>query len=494
MARDVEVEVDVPVQSTGAADARRGWDGLTDSVRRNADQFRKTLQVFNDIRRLGGAAFQAVSRAVTDLVTSAVKFRAVGDPMVAELKGMQRGVELLKARIGDALLPVLQGLGRALAPVIKQVTEWVVENRALIGVRVTEWVATIANSMASVLIPVTQKVIGAFKVMKTAVAFLDVKNVFDKSEMSAYVAQWARLGAELVHDEKAASALSKTIVDLTDKFVKQAIAAAKASTAGGSSTTEEQAARIKGRLEAQAKAEERLHALREDHFNDRHRWALEIDQSQQRDAERTKAIADRAKEDNDALVKTVHDSLIGAYQASGDAAGAAFALMATGAMKTGEAMQQLGIAMASSIIDAATTSVTAYAASAGAAAAFSQAGIPLLGPFLAVAAAGLVGSFVKGLLSQIPRAQYGLINQPGAQRGRDSVMARVEPGEAVVPLPQMARDRSSGVADYDGRSGGRGGGLVINVNQSVPIGEADQARMIRRSLAPALARLGLVGA
>lgn len=66
-----------------------------------------------------------------------------------------------------------------------------------------------------------------------------------------------------------------------------------------------------------------------------------------------------------------------------------------------------GKAMLLALVKAARAAVMAYAASAAAGGASSQAGIPVIGPALAVAAAGTLFGFVEALVEKIPSARGG---------------------------------------------------------------------------------------
>lgn len=82
------------------------------------------------------------------------------------------------------------------------------------------------------------------------------------------------------------------------------------------------------------------------------------------------------------------------------------------------------------VIQSAKTAVISYAASSAAAGAFSQAGIPVVGPILATGAAALLFGLVEGFLSDIPAmAKGGVV--PGVDRGRDSVLTMLRPNERV---------------------------------------------------------------
>lgn len=90
----------------------------------------------------------------------------------------------------------------------------------------------------------------------------------------------------------------------------------------------------------------------------------------------------------------------------------------------------------------ATANVTATAAEAGAGAAASQAGIPIVGPVLALAAMAAMVVAVLGLTKMIKFASGGPVM--GGTPGSDSVPALLTPDEYVLPVNVVRAIRASG--------------------------------------------------
>ena len=170
------------------------------------------------------------------------------------------------------------------------------------------------------------------------------------------------------------------------------------------------------------------------------------------------------------------------------ATGAAFESMVSGQATVRQAFGQL----AKDVIGAAAAKAAAEAASA-------VAGIPVVGPFLApAAAAGMLG-LVKGFLSLVKFADGGVVT--GGSPGKDSVGALLTPGERVLTVEQnksfttlMRRGPRSGTAAASSMgmasggevsAGGRGG---INLTFAPRIESLDLPTQDQRKRA--LLRLG----
>lgn len=129
-------------------------------------------------------------------------------------------------------------------------------------------------------------------------------------------------------------------------------------------------------------------------------------------------------------------------QSVGGAISGLFQNLASGTMSLGEAMIRVLQQVIQMVIQMAIKSVMANAAEAGAKASKSQAGIPIAGPALAVAALATVSGAVLGLLSMIPSAHTGFMsdqaeitrrmmqNMPGKSSGTEGLM-RVKQGETI---------------------------------------------------------------
>jgi len=158
--------------------------------------------------------------------------------------------------------------------------------------------------------------------------------------------------------------------------------------------------------------------------------------------------------------------------------GDAFAMMITDSDNAGKHMTM-------AVIDAAQAAVMSYAASAAAAAAFSQAGIPIVGPILAVAAAGIVFGLIRAFMSKIPSYATGGV-VPGVDTGRDTVVSGLRPGERIFTPEQNERMVKA-------LESGTGGGVHVHNHTVMPPASAETTRQVRQvtKIQSRLRRLGM---
>lgn len=144
--------------------------------------------------------------------------------------------------------------------------------------------------------------------------------------------------------------------------------------------------------------------------------------------------------------------------------------------------EDAGTAIARAMVRSAQVAVMAAASSSAAQAAFAEAGIPIIGPALAVAAASMVFAVVEGYMSRIPTASQGR-KYEGGVANQDSIYARVMPGELTL-TKEETRIYEMG--------GGSGAGVVVQLSmptQTTFPDEAALARHLNKVVGPTLQRL-----
>jgi hypothetical protein len=167
-----------------------------------------------------------------------------------------------------------------------------------------------------------------------------------------------------------------------------------------------------------------------------------------------RSLAENQKEYN----KELRDS-ISLGQQWGGVVGGAFSRIVTGQGSATEALAAIGQMMIQQITSLAITSITASAAKAGAESAASQAGIPVIGPALAIAAMGTMFASVMGMASRVPSAAEGWDLPAGGP-----FLTRLHSREMVLP------EKYADVI----REGGMGGGITLNVGGVIDSGSLER--------------------
>ena len=144
----------------------------------------------------------------------------------------------------------------------------------------------------------------------------------------------------------------------------------------------------------------------------------------------------------------------------GDALGTSLAGVIDGTKSLGTAFAGMAKSVVSSLIEMAIKTITTYATVGAGAAAFSQMGIPVIGPFLAVGAAAAAGALIMGLMANIPKAAGGYDIPTGI-----NPLVQAHGGEMI--LPEKYADVLRSMADKTGGKLGGGqaqGALTLNIN------------------------------
>jgi len=126
------------------------------SVRSVADKAKNAFSVFggamakvNQGLELGRKLWGAMRIAISDNVREALAFRRAGDPVLDWFAQMKRDTRLLRAAIGDALIPVIQTLAESLGLVGDGAQRWVQANRRVIATGVLGWAIKLAKALTT---------------------------------------------------------------------------------------------------------------------------------------------------------------------------------------------------------------------------------------------------------------------------------------------------------------------------------------------------------
>jgi hypothetical protein len=152
------------------------------------------------------------------------------------------------------------------------------------------------------------------------------------------------------------------------------------------------------------------------------------------------------------------EQLTAAGERMGQTLGAAFVGLATGAKTFGQAVTEVMQQIVQIVVQAAIKQITANAMTAGSGAAASQAGIPLIGPVLAISAMGAMITAVLALIGNLTSSRGGY-EVPG---NVSAALGILHPNETVLPA-----DLSMGLKDLIRGGGGVSGGGTTNNNFTI---------------------------
>lgn len=470
---------------------------LSEKAKKGFDVMGNAITVVNQGLEIGKKAWELMRVAVGDTIAEALRFRRAGDPVLDWFSTMKRDAELLKAAIGDTLIPVVQGLAEGLGIVGDGMRQWIQANRRMIATGILEWTIKLAKSLVKgvgfaviqvgrawagwqQIIGVVQLGIGKFLSFATKgfVGLLEaarsVASAFGRDELVATIdeAQASMMGLAKGFDEfgnegadgalqasiefgklerkvqnftgVTLAKLDQTYVDTLDKIAK--------SNTGVTKTVEEQKAateELQGVVEA---ISARRIAMIEK------RAALEESimlSLAEKEEERLTELADRYSEVFTGIAEGIGSAVEGVFQDTEQAARLmeeAQQAVSEGAVDAHEKMAAAQEAQADvasnaaktvlmAVIDAAMGEVAAYAITAGAGAFSSMAGIPIVGPALGAAAAaattGAVMALGAGLKALVGGMADGGVITTGPA-GRDSGIFSLMRGEQVMSVGERA--------------------------------------------------------
>ena len=412
--------------------------------------------VFNQGLDLARRTSEFLQRTFDLVVQKSLKFRGLSDPVVKAFKDMERSSEVLAASIGDILIPILIGLKGNVGDLNKGIVGWVRSNRRVIATGIVEW----ARDLSLVIVDGIAKGIilaaESWQTFNAAVGFVQelVNEFFDfvldniKPVIEAIAGMASIVGVSTENVNKLISTADDLGL-LSDEFEKSAAKAAEIVVVTEAQAESLKAFAISTRDAVLKPIEEiskralkairttRLSSIktREEQLQDLEKVNQAIEASSRRRINaiemQSKLQEDLARSADAAMQKSKETALEVATAIStsfGEAVGGIIA----GTMDIREAFGSMLKTVINSVIQIATKMIIANAATAATGAASSQAGIPVVGPALAVTAAAAMSAFALGFLN---RFQAGGEVVGGIQ-GRDSVPALLAPGERVLTVDE----------------------------------------------------------
>ena len=125
----------------------------------------------NQAMELGRKALNFFRIAVTDTIKTALNFRKIGDPAIDAFKNLERNAQILRARLGDVLIPLAQGLMDAFNHVGGSVVDWINANRKLIATNLADWLRDIGT------IAVTSVAAGVLQISRAWSGWMEIIGV-----------------------------------------------------------------------------------------------------------------------------------------------------------------------------------------------------------------------------------------------------------------------------------------------------------------------------
>jgi len=465
-------------------------EGIRGAANRAGDAFAAfgdAATRINQAMELGKKAVEIFRAVVADTVAVSLEFRRANDPASKSIRDMARDVQVLRARMGDVMIPILVGVAEGTNSITRQISDLIVENRVLIGTKLTEWMADLARilvvGVAAGFTVVSKAVTGVLEVValvragfekfysfvlkgtsSLTSAFADLAGVFNDDMANALrsastaqqefadvlsesgdknLAKVSELVAAQEAREEGIRSLKATVLDVIDRTEVAALEKVRQSTVGLGRTREDLDAAKEAR---EARAEEIF--LRQMGRISRERAAVEMNTQLQLD------LAAKLEAEQAVSLQRRNDLTQQVASATVDAWGAAAGQIISGNQRANEAIR-------AAVVNTAEKTIMAAAASGAAQAAFSQAGIPIIGPILATTAAGVMFAFIRKYMTEF---QFGGVVK-GSVPGKDSVPALLTPGERVL----TQRER----AEYEGRAPS-GGSKSVNVSIQAPIQDPNQ--------------------
>lgn len=124
------------------------------------------LVVWNQGLDLSRKLLEAWKLTLGKAIETSLAFRKEGDGTRETFEQLKRSVDLLWARVGDALLPTFLALADTMQPIIDKAVEWLTANNNLVSSRVVEWATRLGEIFARWIVPAISLTMQAFVGLK----------------------------------------------------------------------------------------------------------------------------------------------------------------------------------------------------------------------------------------------------------------------------------------------------------------------------------------
>lgn len=480
--------------------ASKEFRGFGKNVTGSLGSIKAALMMQHPALALLRQGWRLVSHAISDAVKTALQFQTAA--VRQEFAEFGKSVDLVKARIGDALLPTIRAFMESLKPAVDRTRAWLTVNNQLVASKVLDWTLSVARFLVNYVVPALGWVAKGFlgvrmvidlvmfqfnklqeilslgweKILSTAAKLARLVGADGLAggleEAAAFAQSWRESFGESAAANLADLEAQVDAIDTMDRaatFLRDALNGVvsdaalngqknlRSAVVGGTTSLKEQEEQAKKNKEANdelARAESRMDAAR------RLARAKSAAYNKAEHDEKMRLVhliaVQRAEEANASEARAA--LILEATTRNMDYAasmGSVFGAIASGTMKQADATKAASLAVIDIVEREVERQIMAYAAAAAAKAADSQAAIPVIGPILAAAAAAAVFAMVRGYLSKFHEG--GKV--PG-QRGRETMILALG-GEEVLTdddprhIDNFARQRRESI----GASANRGSSI-----------------------------------
>ena len=149
---EITIPVKVDDQASGPLKAiGSGAEATLNGVREAAEKTGRAFSIMGSLAtglnqgiELLKKGFEFFRIGVLDTVDAALEFRKKNDPVLKQFEDMRKSIRLLRAALGDALIPILTGVSRALGDVNDGILLWLRSNRKLIASEIVNFLGNMA--------------------------------------------------------------------------------------------------------------------------------------------------------------------------------------------------------------------------------------------------------------------------------------------------------------------------------------------------------------
>lgn len=108
-----------------------------------------SIVVFNQGLELAKKGLEVFKATIGESLSAAMQFRKEGDALTATFETYSKEIQLVKARLGDALMPVFKGFIDAIGEATGSISGLIATNSKLIGSTLIDWIGTVAKMLVT---------------------------------------------------------------------------------------------------------------------------------------------------------------------------------------------------------------------------------------------------------------------------------------------------------------------------------------------------------